>query len=138
MNADVFVQRVDPIGQRLWQEDQSAIATDHFFIKEGLVRSIAVDTTNANITRVYLMAQVELRGGTIKFFLSNDDGAIWTPVQPGVAYLFATSGSALRWQAKLVADSNTLSTSPEIDELAIVYEVVESCNSTTFLPLIQH
>jgi hypothetical protein len=138
MNGDVFIQRLDTIGQRLWQADQSVIATDHFFVKEGLVHSTIIDTTDANIARACLTAQVEPHSGSVEFFLSNNDGAIWGAVQPGVTHFFTTAGSALRWRMNLVADLNMLSVSPMIDELRIVYEATESCKYTTYLPLIQH
>ena len=59
MTADVFAQRLDAAGNRLWLEDQPVISADRFFVKQGVARSTVVDTTDANIQRATLTAQVD-------------------------------------------------------------------------------
>ena len=137
LNADVFVQRIDGDGQRLWSNDLPVLGDDAFFVRQGLVRSLEVDATTASIHSARLTADTVTRGGVIQFALSNDNGAQWEVVELGELHHFAAGGSALRWQATLTADPDRLSESPQIDELMIDYAVEASMHVTVSLPLIQ-
>jgi hypothetical protein len=137
LNADVFAQRIDRDGQRLWSDDQPVLGDDAFFVQQGLVRSKEVDVTAARIHSARLTAYTDTRGGEIRFALSNDNGTQWEAVEPGELHRFTASGSALRWQAMLTVASDRLGESPRVDELTIDYAVEASTGVTVSLPLIQ-
>jgi len=137
LNADIFVQRFDQTGQRLWGDEQSVLAEDAYFVQQGMVRSKEVDATATRIDSAMLTARVEARGGAIQFALSNDNGEQWAAVEPGVLHHFASSGSALRWQVILTANPDRLDESPVLRELTVDYTIVASTGVTVALPLIQ-
>lgn len=145
MNPDIYVQRLDVSGNRLWPAEQMVIGADHFYAMQGRVQSKVIDTVDAPITQARLGVTLERQGGAVDFALSNDDGAHWATVQPGVSHLFTTTGSALRWQAILTNTPHRLSTTPIVHEVAIDYDTgaiaagdsYEPDNNCTAAPLLR-
>ncbi len=121
MNPDVYVQRLDANGNRLWAADRLVVSADHFYVTQGRVRSWPIDTVEASIPQALLTAHLNRQGGEIDFQLSNDNGAHWATVQPGISHLFTTTGSALRWQAILSTPAHHLQTTPVLREVTIEY-----------------
>jgi len=60
-------------------------------------------------------------GGTIVYFLSNDDGQTWAQAQPGYFVNFNASGKTLRWSA-VIARSSSDAPSPYIDSITITIQ----------------
>lgn len=83
--------------------------------------STTVDTTTDNITSATLsVTQDACSAGSTVYELSNDGGAMWSVVTPGVAHTFAQTGSNLMWRASLSNNANP-GESPVIDSLSISY-----------------
>ncbi|MDD5490535.1 MAG: FG-GAP-like repeat-containing protein [Patescibacteria group bacterium] len=73
-----------------------------------IAQSVAMANPGRNILRATLTAEHYLPGAsTIAYYLSNDGGTTWVAVTNGVEYVFATSGSDLRWKAVLTPDTDT-------------------------------
>lgn len=120
VNADVYAQVLNAAGERSWPADAAAVAPDRFTLNVGEARSRPVDQVAEDITRAKLTAEMTENGGQVAFFLSNNGGADWAPVLPGVTHIFATRGSDLRWKAVLRVDPTWLGT-PEVEVLRIEY-----------------
>jgi hypothetical protein len=85
---------------------------------QGRAGSLGVDTEAGNIERAILTptANVPLNTG-VTYWLSNNGGAKWFIVQPGVMFIFPVVGSDLRWQAELHSLSPVRT--PRIDQIVI-------------------
>ncbi|MCX6043638.1 MAG: hypothetical protein NT075_00885 [Chloroflexi bacterium] len=120
-NSDIFSQRLNSQGVKIWADDQALVAPDRFFAQQGFVRSKTVVTSEQSIAEATLSADLSLHGGQIAFWLSNDGGAHWAHVEPNVPYHFTTSGVDLRWQATLRTNPRDPTHSPIIRRLALLY-----------------
>jgi hypothetical protein len=88
----------------------------------GVATSKTIDTTSEKILSATLSVTEDAlcsEGSTI-YELSNDGGATWSVVTPGVTHNFTQSGSNLMWRASLSSNSNP-GESPIIDSLSIEY-----------------
>jgi hypothetical protein len=132
-NADIYAQRLDPNGDRLWTSDVQIVDPDRFYLPNGLAQSREVDTTDDFITAATLTAQYVLQGGSVAFDLSNDGGAHWAVVTPGVTHSFTTTGSDLRWRVRMTADPVWRHRAPIVESLRIAYETT-SANGDTYEP----
>jgi hypothetical protein len=56
----------------------------------------------------------------VQFYLTNDGGAHWAQVTPGVTRVFTTTGSDLRWRAMLSMDP-IWNRTPVVNSLRIEY-----------------
>ena len=65
--------------------------------------------------------------GHIRYELSNDGGAHWSPVQPGEPWYFTTRGTDLLWRAILTTAD--LSMTPLIESIRIHYTTHQPRNS---------
>jgi hypothetical protein len=84
--------------------------------EEGVAQSMSINRDSAAVLRATLSVSERLSGGSVDYFLSNNDGATWEAVTPGVEHTFASEGSNLRWKAVLHGDGIE---TPMVDELAI-------------------
>ncbi len=122
LNADIYLQRYNSTGAAppLWGGDLGIIEIDRFFYPTSTVTSLAVDTFSSPIVAATLNITQELRGGSAQYYLSNNGGLNWTQVQPGVAQVFTSTGSDLRWRADLGSDL-VWSRTPFVSGLQIDY-----------------
>jgi len=96
---------------------------------QGQAGSLQVDTEIENIDQAMLIPTAGLPPNTgVTCWLSNNGGARWFIVQPGVMFVFPTAGADLRWRAELYSLSPVHT--PCIDQIVITarYDV--------YLPLI--
>ena len=119
-NNDVFAQRLNPVGNRVWLSDLQVVAPDQFYLARGSITSRTVDTLAEPITSASLTVNVQLNGGVVQFALSNDGGTTWATVTPGVTQVFTTTGSDLRWQTRLSSDPRSLRT-PLVTGMRVEY-----------------
>jgi len=103
-NADIYAQKVNPAGGKAWLTDLQVVYPELFYAPTGLAESTTIDTIPDAIRSAILTADTQLNGGAIQFYLSNNGGADWAAVTPGVNSVFVTEGSDLRWRAVLTAD----------------------------------
>ena len=83
-----------------------------------LATSLRVDAESSNITQATLTASADLPINTsAMYYLSNNGGARWYIVQPGVEFTFPTTGMDLRWKVELDSLSPTLT--PKINQIQI-------------------
>jgi len=84
--------------------------------EQGVAQSLRLNDDGGTVARAELAFEAELNGGSIDFSLSNDGGATWAAVTPGVEHVFTAPGHDLRWRAALAGDGvNT----PMIDALTV-------------------
>jgi hypothetical protein len=87
----------------------------------GRATSLEVDTVSGIITNATLTSVATLPANTwIDYWLSNDGGAHWELVEPGMPRLFSQHASDLRWRAELHSLSPALT--PRIDQIQITSE----------------
>jgi hypothetical protein len=101
---DVFLKKFNLAGQAQWVEEAKAVSLDFFYSTPGSVQSHTLDTLSDDIRQATLIAEDQPWGGSVTFYLTNDGGAHWAAVTPGVTHVFTTAGSDLRWRAVLTAD----------------------------------
>ena len=88
----------------------------------GIVSSATVDAAPGLILSATLTTTLTQPLNTsAEFYLSNNGGARWIGVRPGVAVDFPTTGSELRWRAELRSMSPVLT--PTIESVSITAEV---------------
>jgi uncharacterized repeat protein (TIGR01451 family) len=88
---------------------------------QGQAGSIRVDTETINIDNATLTHVASLPPNTgVTYWLSNNGGARWFIVRPGVNFVFPTSGADLRWRADLRSLSPVRT--PWIEQLTLVRE----------------
>jgi hypothetical protein len=120
-NWDIYAQKINQVGNKIWLADLQVVYPDVFYFSSGTAQSRAVDTTDDIVTEATLTAQYVLQGGSVDFYLTNDGGAHWAEVQPGVTHVFTTTGSDLRWRVEMTSDPRGRDRSPIIDTLRIEY-----------------
>ena len=98
---DIYAQRVNPNGGHLWAHDCQVVFPDLFYFPTGIAQSRTVDAVISNIHQAILTADYQASGGGVQFYLTNDGGACWAGVTPGITHVFTTTGSDLRWRAAL-------------------------------------
>jgi len=81
-------------------------------------QSLMVNAAGEEVHQARLTAEQALRGGTVRYALSNDGGRTWADVLPGARHVFASPGSDLRWRAILCGNGET---TPIVDSLTIAY-----------------
>jgi hypothetical protein len=85
---------------------------------QGLATSLRVDAESDNITGAKLTVSADLLMNTrVTYYLSNNGGAKWYIVQPGMGFIFPTTGMDLRWKAELASLSPILT--PRIGQIQI-------------------
>jgi hypothetical protein len=95
----------------------------------GGAGSLRVDAEADNIDRAMLTPDSSLPANTqASYWLSNNGGARWYIVQPGVMFGFPTTGTDLRWRAEL--RSLSPASTPRVDQLVIA----DRC--AVYLPLV--
>lgn len=88
------------------------------FQTPGIVVSTVVSSPDVPVVQARIrVADFWGTTGTIRYELTNTNGAEWHPVQPGVWWHFPRPGSALRWRAVL-GSTNVLQT-PLIAQVTI-------------------
>jgi hypothetical protein len=118
-SPDIYAQKLLPDGTKAWAGD-IRINPD-LYLATAEARSLPVDDTSGNITWATLTVSQTLPSGTaVAYFLSNNGGAAWTKVTPGVQHTIDTTGSDLRWRAILMASGDQTDT-PVIDWVRIEY-----------------
>jgi hypothetical protein len=120
-NPDIYAQRFNVEGGHAWSADLQVVAPDEFYFLDGFVQSRTVDVFVDAITEATLTTYSYFYGGKIQFYLSNDGGAHWAPITPGVTHVFTTTGSDLRWRAHLMGDPVWRHRSPIVESLRIEY-----------------
>lgn len=104
--------------QNYWYERTVAESGDitGFNLSRNLAGSISVDDTNDNIDAILLTVTEDTPPNTeITYWVSNDGGATYFAIVPGIPLTFPTTGSDLRWRAELTSLSAI--TSPRIEQL---------------------
>jgi hypothetical protein len=92
-----------------------------------------VNVPGSDIVAVTLTHLAELPPNTrVTYYLSNNGGVKWYIVQPGIGFIFPTSGTDLRWKAELTSLSPIRT--PRIDQIQIV---VLSDEIKVYLPLLR-
>jgi hypothetical protein len=119
-NADIYAQRFSGGGSRQWGADVPGVAPDSFYFATGAAQSHPVDETSDDITESTLTADIALNGGSVDFYLTNDGGAHWAPVTPGVTHVFTTTGSDLRWRVAFEVNP-VWNRTPVVSSLRIEY-----------------
>jgi hypothetical protein len=91
------------------------------YAASSVATSKTIDTTAENILSATLSVIEDDRcsSGSIIYELSNDGGATWSVVTPGVPHTFSQAGSNLLWRATL--SNGNPGESPIIDSLSINY-----------------
>jgi hypothetical protein len=85
---------------------------------QGWAGSLRVDSETSNIDNATLTHEASLPPNTgVTYWLSNNGGARWFMVRPGVNFVFPTTGSDLRWRAELHSLSPVRT--PRIDALTL-------------------
>ena len=85
----------------------------------GQVTSLRVDTETDPIERVQLTTIDDIPANTrIDYWVSNNGGDQWFQLKSGEDIIFPTTGTDLRWRAKLYSQSPTAS--PRLDEVNLV------------------
>ncbi len=98
----------------------TAAAKRTLYSPSNLVISNAVDTSSTTIYRARLSATSSFgSSGLITYYLSNNGGTTFEPVQAGNWHVFGTSGSDLRWQAILF--TSNISATPQLTQVQITY-----------------
>ena len=120
-NEDIYAQKVNSVGGKAWLADLQVVYPELFYLPTGTAQSRTVDTITGNITQATLTADVTPNGGSVQFYLTNDGGAHWAAVTPGVAHVFTATGSDLRWRAVLTGDPVWRSRTPLVNSLRIEY-----------------
>jgi hypothetical protein len=119
-NDDIYAQRINLVGNRVWLADLQVVYPDRFYVPTGAAQSRTVDATADNIRQATLTADFQTRGGSVAFYLTNDGGDNWAEVTPGATHVFTTTGSDLRWRAVLAVDPIWHRT-PVVNSLRIDY-----------------
>ncbi len=100
-----------------------------FNTAQGTATSLEVDDRTDEIGSVLLAVSRTTPSNTsIDYWLSNNGGAKWWLVKPGVPFTFPTFGSDLRWRAELHSLSPVLT--PELEQLEI--ELADADNDGLF------
>ena len=118
---DIYAQRISVVGSRRWLADLQIVVPDSFYFPTGVVQSRTIDTITADILQVTLTANIIPNGGNVQLYLTNNGGAHWATVTPGVTHVFTTTGSDLRWRAVLTGDPVWRHRSPVVNSLRIEY-----------------
>jgi hypothetical protein len=85
---------------------------------QGRAVSLCVDTETGNIDQAMLIPTANLPPNTsVTYWLSNNGGGKWFIVQPGVMFIFPTTGTDLRWRAEL--HSLSPARTPRVDQIRI-------------------
>lgn len=136
-DTDVFLIRLNLQGEPLWDEPRSAVEQDSSFLLAGYVQSSTVDQIDGVIQSATFDADYDLRGGSLRFHLSNNGGADWVEAAPDQNVHFTTTGSDLRWRAELEANSDG-SASPVIHSIQIEYaiDMLSQASAFVFLPVV--
>jgi hypothetical protein len=101
---------------------------------QGRAGSLRVDTETSNISNATLTHVATLPPNTgVTYRLSNNGGARWFMVRPGVNFVFPTSGTDLRWRAELHSLSPVRT--PRIDALTLFQGSAPGAQDV-YLPLI--
>ena len=120
-NPDIYAQRVTQVGGKGWSADLQVVYPDLFHFPAGTAQSRTVDAMTGDIRTATLTAEYQTNGGSVQFYLTNDGGAHWAQVMPGVTHVFTTSGSDLRWKATLTGDAIWRQRTPLVTGLRIEY-----------------
>ncbi|CAN5416865.1 hypothetical protein BH10CHL1_BH10CHL1_20840 [soil metagenome] len=123
---DVVAQQLSPSGTMIWPEDKLLVPEEKFYWAEGSVESKTIDQTDAAITSASVSAHLQQNGSGIAFWLSNNGGATWEPMQFGILHSFHTVGSDLRWKATLQANPNERTRTPVLQALTIDYDTAQA------------
>ncbi len=103
------------------------------YASSSVLQSTTVDSTAANISCAGITRTQTLNGGAVTYEMSNDGGATWTSagstctddaghtVTADVHFVFASTGSDLRWRATLTPSGGSPPASPSIDALSVTY-----------------
>jgi len=119
-NDDIYVQKINSVGNHAWAGDLQVVYPDRYYVMTGTAQSLTIDTEGQDITQATLTGAYNANGGTIQFYLSNNGGANWESITPGVAHIFTTRGSDLRWKIELSADPQWRNT-PQVNSLRVQY-----------------
>jgi len=88
----------------------------HFRANMNMGSSVRVDIEVSNIDAIVMTSTQTLPSNTsIDYYLSNNGGAKYFQVKPGSPFTFPTTGTDLRWKARLNSASPVLS--PVLDDI---------------------
>ncbi len=118
----VFVRPWLPGGWSPWRHEVAPAyaATSGWVAAEGLAHSLTVNPPWQNVAAVTLQADVNLLGGAVQFFVSNQGPRAWQAIAPGQRVLFPQPGHDLRWYARL--RRSPWGMGPEVQEVRLLYE----------------
>lgn len=106
-------------------QTQAVLINGRAFIAGNSYSSAIVSATIANPSKNIISARIDANsvvysGGTILYYISNNNGARWQQVNPGYTYTLDTSGRQLRWKA-VIMRNNLWDQSAYIDSISISY-----------------
>lgn len=118
----VFVRKWIQSGWSPWRHEVTPAyaATDGWVVWEGLAHSLEVNPPQTAVSAVTLEAEMQLAGGSVQFFVSNQGPKLWQAITPGTEVSFATPGTRLRWYARL--RRSAWGTAPEIERVNLIYQ----------------
>ena len=92
----------------------------YYAADSNLGQSLSIDDTSQNIPRATLNKVDSVPGGlSILYYLTNNGGANWYQVIPGVEYTFPTTGADLRF--KITLHGTYTQSPPYVDSVTIDY-----------------
>lgn len=103
-DRQIYLQKNNWAGSSQWANPVNIAIPFDLYRDTGVAESLSVDTVSELITQATVTADYQLNGGGLEFYLSNNGGIDWALVTPGVAQVFTTTGSDLRWKIELTAD----------------------------------
>lgn len=88
-------------------------------ISPAQAQSLNVNVSGAPVVKARLALDMELNGGAVDCFLSNDGGSSWHSVTPDVEFEFPEAGADLRW--KIEIHSGSFVQTPLVEGLSIEF-----------------
>lgn len=118
-------------------QTQAVLINGRAFIADNSYSSAVVSAIIANPSKNIISARIDANsvvysGGTILYYISNNNGLRWQQVNPGYTYTLDATGKQLRWKA-VIMRSNLWNQSAYIDSVSISYTTGSTVQTTQAL-----
>lgn len=118
-------------------QTQAILINGRAFIANNSYSSTVVSAIIANQSKNIISARIDANsvvysGGTILYYISNNNGARWQQVNPGYTYTLDATGRQLRWKA-VIMRNNLWDQSAYIDSVSISYTTGSTVQTTQAL-----